>query len=57
MLIRLLLIGILIGAILRFVTRLFRALFTRPIVGNSPRKSPPNDLDDSQIQDADFKDL
>ena len=57
MLLRIILIGILIGATVRFVGRLLRALFMRPIVGNASPKSPPRDLDDSQIQDADFKDL
>ncbi|MDP6036919.1 MAG: hypothetical protein QGG64_00050 [Candidatus Latescibacteria bacterium] len=57
MLLRIILIGILIGATVRFVGRLFRALFARPSVANSPPKSPSRDLDDSQIQDADFKDL
>jgi hypothetical protein len=57
MLLRLILIGILIGTIMRFVGLLLRALFTRPVIGQSSPKSPLHDLDDSQIQDADFKDL
>lgn len=58
MVLRLLLLGLLFGAILRFLGRLFSFfLFKRPPVGNTKKREKPLDLDDSQIQDADFKDL
>lgn len=60
MLLRLLLLGLFFGAVLRFFGRLFAFFLTRrPAVSNTPnkKKKKPTDLDDSQIQDADFKDL
>ena len=60
MLLRLLLLGLLVGSVLRFFGRLFAIFLTRrPTPSNPPKKNKkkPPDLDDSQIQDADFKDL
>jgi hypothetical protein len=60
MLLRLVLLGLLFGAILRFFGRLFGVFFLkRPAVStsNNQKRQKPMDLDDSQIQDADFKDL
>lgn len=60
MLLRLLLLGLFFGAAIRFFGRLFSFVFAqRPSVGNqSTRKGKKRtDLDESQIQDADFKDL
>lgn len=57
MLLRLFLIAIIIGMALRFIGRLFRALLMRPIHTASSKKDSTLNIDDSQIQDADFKDL
>ncbi len=58
MFVRLLLFFVLIGAALRFLWRLLMALFGQPSIRSShaPKKRAIN-LDESQIQDADFKDL
>ncbi|MFT5366692.1 MAG: choline-glycine betaine transporter [Candidatus Latescibacterota bacterium] len=60
MLLRLFLLGLLLWAILRFFGRLLAFFFfRRPTVSSTQTKKrqKPIDLDDSQIQDADFKDL
>jgi len=60
MLLRLLLLGLLFGAVIRFFGRLFSFILTqRPAVGNKNGQNHKkrSDLDESQIQDADFKDL
>lgn len=58
MLVRLLLFFVLVGAVLRFFWRLLLALLGQSSVGGSkPTKKRPNNLDESQIQDADYKDL
>lgn len=60
MLFRLLLLGLLFGAILRFFWRMFSFFLPqRPNLGKSQTKKRQKsmDLDPSQIQDADFKDL
>jgi hypothetical protein len=60
MLFRLLLLGLFFGAILRFFWRMFAFFLPRrPNVGKaqSNKRQKPMDLDPSQIQDADFKDL
>jgi len=60
MLFRLLLLGLLFGAIFRFFWRMFTFFLPRrPNVGKKQTKKhqKPMDLDPSQIQDADFKDL
>jgi hypothetical protein len=61
MLFRLLLLALLFGAILRFFWRIFAFFLPRrrPNMGNTQTKKrqKPMDLDPSQIQDADFKDL
>ena len=41
----------------RFVGGLFRAILMRSTTRTSSEKKPRHDIDDSQIQDADFKDL
>lgn len=55
MLLRLFLIALILVLFFRFVGRLFRAILMRPTT--SSKKKPLRDIDDSQIQDADFKDL
>ncbi len=57
MLLRLFLIALIVIVCLRFVGRLFRAMLMRPSVRVSSEKKSSLDIDDSQIQDADFKDL
>lgn len=59
MLLRLLLLGLLFGALLRFLNKLFSFfLIKKPAVGNTTgKRQKPLDVDESQIQDADFKDL
>jgi len=57
MLLRLFLIAMLLGIALRFVGRLFRTLLASPAAGTPSKKKSSHNLDDSQIQDADFKDL
>ncbi len=55
MLLRLFLIALILVLFFRFVGRLFRAILMRPTAPS--KKKPLRDIDDSQIQDADFKDL
>ena len=55
MLLRIFLIALILVLFFRFVGRLFRAMLMRPTA--SSEKKPRRDIDDSQIQDADFKDL
>ena len=57
MLLRIFLIALVLVLFFRFVGRLFRAILMRPGPTESPKKTPLRDIDDSQIQDADFKDL
>ena len=57
MLLRLFLIALVLVLFCRFVGRLFRAILMRPTARTSSKKKPLRDIDDSQIQDADFKDL
>ncbi len=57
MLLRIFLIALIVILALRFVGRLFRAMLMRPSVRVSDKKKPSPDIDESQIQDADFKDL
>ena len=57
MLLRIFLIALLVILALRFVGRLFRALSMRPFARKAEKKDPLRDIDESQIQDADFKDL
>ena len=57
MLLRIFLIALALVLFFHFVGRLFRAMFTRPPVQDPPKKKTVRDIDDSQIQDADFKDL
>jgi Na+-transporting methylmalonyl-CoA/oxaloacetate decarboxylase gamma subunit len=57
MLLRIFLIALILVLFFRFVGRLFLAIFTRPPVQAPPKKKTVRDIDDSQIQDADFKDL
>ena len=56
MLLRLFLFFLLIGALMRLFGRVLSALWISPKRAQPPKKRPP-DLDRSQIQDADFKDL
>lgn len=55
MLLRIFLFILILVLFFRFVGRLFRAILMRPT--ESSKKNPLRDIDDSQIQDADFKDL
>ena len=57
MLLRIFLIALILVLFFRFIGRLFLAIFTRPPVQAPPKKKTVRDIDDSQIQDADFKDL
>lgn len=57
MLLRIFLIALILVLFFRFVGRLFRAMFIRPSTHTSSEKKSRRDIDDSQIQDADFKDL
>lgn len=57
MLLRIFLIALILVLFFRFVGRLFRAILMRPPVQAPPKKKTVRDIDDSQIQDADFKDL
>lgn len=56
MLLRLLLFFMLIAAVARMFGRMLSMLWLPPQRAQSQKKRPP-DLDKSQIQDADFKDL
>ena len=59
MILRFILFVVLLGAAVRFVGRLLMALMGQqpPVQKQKPAKQRPPDLDPSQIQDADFKDL
>lgn len=57
MLLRIFLIALLVILALRFVGRLFHALLMRSFARKAEKKDPLRDIDESQIQDADFKDL
>ncbi len=57
MLLRIFLIALILVLFFRFVGRLFRAILMHLATRTSPKKKPLRDIDDSQIQDADFKDL
>ena len=57
MLLRIFLIALILVMFFRLVGRLFRAILMRPSPTESSKKNPLRDIDDSQIQDADFKDL
>ena len=56
-LLRLFFIAILLGIALRFIGRLFRSLLAFSTAGTTSKKKSSHNFDDSQIQDADFKDL
>ncbi len=57
MLLRLFLIVLALVLFFRFVSRLFLAILMRSTTRESSKKNPLRDIDDSKIQDADFKDL
>ena len=57
MLLRIFLIALILVLFFRFIGRLFRAILMRPPAQAPPKKKSSLDIDDSQIQDADFKDL
>ena len=57
MLLRIFLIALILILFFRFVGRLFRAILMHLTTRTSSKKKPLRDIDDSQIQDADFKDL
>ena len=57
MLLRIFLFALIVILALRFVARLFRAMSMRPFAREAEKKEPLRDIDESQIQDADFKDL
>ena len=57
MLLRIFLFILILVLFFRFVGRLFRAILMRSTTRESSKKNPLRDIDDSQIQDADFKDL
>lgn len=57
MLLRIFLIALILVLFFRFVGRLFRAMLMRPSPTEASKKKPRRDIDESQIQDADFKDL
>lgn len=57
MLLRIFLIALILVLFFRFVSRLFLAILMRSTTRTSSKKKPLRDIDDSQIQDADFKDL
>ena len=57
MLLRLFLIVLALVLFFRFVSRLFLAILMRLTTRTSSKKNPLRDIDDSKIQDADFKDL
>ena len=52
-----LIIALIIALFLRFVSGLFRAILMHSTTRDSSEKKSRRDIDDSQIQDADFKDL
>ncbi len=57
MLLRIFFIALALVLFFRFVGGLFRAMIMRSTTRTSSEKKPRRDIDDSQIQDADFKDL
>ena len=57
MLLRIFLIALILVLFFRFVGGLFRAILMRATTRASSKKNPLRNIDDSQIQDADFKDL
>ena len=57
MLLRIFLFILILVLFFRFVSGLFRAILMRSTTRESSKKNPLRDIDDSQIQDADFKDL
>lgn len=57
MLLRIFLIALILVLFFRFIGGLLRAMLMRPTTHESSKKKPQRDIDDSQIQDADFKDL
>ena len=57
MLLRIFLFILIIVLFFRFVGGLFRAILMRATARTSSKKNPLRDIDDSQIEDADFKDL
>lgn len=57
MLLRIFFFALVLVLFFRFVGGLFRAMIMRSTTRESPKKKPQRDIDDSQIQDADFKDL
>ncbi len=57
MLLRIFLFILILVLFFRFVGGLFRAILMRATTRTSSKKNPLRDIDDSQIEDADFKDL
>ena len=57
MLLRIFFFALILVLFFRFVGGLFRAILMRSTTRTSSKKKPRHDIDDSQIQDADFKDL
>ena len=57
MLLRIFFFALVLVLFFRFVGGLFRAILMRATTRTSSKKNPLRDIDDSQIQDADFKDL
>ena len=57
MLLRIFLIVLVLVLFFRFVGRLFLAILMRSTARTSSKEKPLRNIDDSQIQDADFKDL
>ncbi len=57
MLLRIFLIVLVLVMFFRFVGRLFLAILMRSTTRTSSKEKPLRDIDDTQIQDADFKDL
>ena len=59
MLLRIFLFILILVLFFRFIGGLFRAILMRasPTTRTSSEQKPRRDIDDSQIQDADFKDL
>lgn len=57
MLLRIFLFILILVLFFRFVGGLFRAILMRATTRTSSKKTPLRDIDDSQIEDADFKDL
>ena len=57
MLLRIFLFILILVLFFRFVGGLFRAILMRATTRTSSKKNSLRDIDDSQIEDADFKDL